>query len=178
MEPALLRHDIGARVRILGEALFVNGKRRRVRWPSDGSIPKGRGKDGGAFVYSGLMGRVVDVAGDVEEVGGLVTLEGGASFRNPALPSMVYAQSHEPGGIRLRDLAAEDWEKKHLAFERRFDDFDVFDDSALTQPEKDPSLLASFLNSNVMQLLRGKGGGMAGGATRPSSPRPSRPSSW
>ena len=163
-EPAMLHFDVGSRVRIMGKSLFVNGKRRRVRWPAGVPRPKGRrGGDGDAFAYSGMAGKVLEVE---EEVGGLVTLEGGVTFLNPALPSMVYAQPHEPGGIRLRDLAAEDWEKKHLAFERQFDDFDVFDDGQL-QPEKDPSLLASFLNSNVMQILRGKGVAGPGAAKGP-----------
>lgn len=153
-EPALTHFDVGARVRILGKALFVNGKRRRVRWPKGfggHGKERGRGHSGG-FMFSGMAGRVVEAE---ERIGGLVALEGGGSFANPALPSRVYATPHEPGGLRLGDLAAEDWETKHLAYERQrgFDDFDVFDGDVDLQPEKDPSLLASFLNSNVMQIF-------------------------
>ena len=57
----------------------------------------------------------------------------------------------------------------HLTpLEQTFNEFDVFDDDGL-QPEKDPSLLASFLNSNMMSIFNGKNG-KDEGQTAPTTP--------
>ena len=64
---------------------------------------------------------------------------------------------YEPGGDRLGQLAGHDWEKAHVDLERRMGLFDmseqVFDD---LQPEKDPGMLAAFLNSKLLGGLAGK----------------------
>ena len=109
-EPAMLLSDVGREVNIRGKALFVGGKRRRVRWHSTGM--KHADYNVKAFKYAGLSGTIMSVD---ERVRGLVTLEGGRTFENPGLPLMEYSVNHEPGGIRLGDLAAEERNlRKHV----------------------------------------------------------------
>jgi hypothetical protein len=59
---------------------------------------------------------------------------------------------YEPGGSRgLAGLAAKDWENDHLAWEQRMKMVDMSDNCFdEMKHEKDPSLLASFLNSTLL----------------------------
>ena len=71
-----------------------------------------------------------------------------------------YRQIYEAGGMRtLGQLAAHSWEAEHLSMEKKHGLFDmseqVFDE---IKPEKDPSLLASFLNSTILNAFGGKKG--------------------
>lgn len=82
-----------------------------------------------------------------------------------------YREIYEPGGARtLGQLAAHDWEGYHRHMEQAMGLFDmseqVFDE---VKPEKDPSLLASFLNSTLMGAFGGKKGASAQ-ASKPAAP--------
>ena len=63
---------------------------------------------------------------------------------------------------RLGELATVDWERAHLEWEEQVGAFDVFEEAA---PDKDPTLIAAFLNSNLFGL-RGKGA-----AEKPKAPK-------
>ena len=61
-----------------------------------------------------------------------------------------YRFVYEPEGVGLRVLGKNDWEQNHMRLEKLFDLSDeVFDEVV---PEQDPSLMAAFLNSNLLQL--------------------------
>ena len=69
-----------------------------------------------------------------------------------------YRLVYEPGGDRtLGALAAQDWESAHLEMEKRMGLLDlseqVFDE---IQPDKDPSVLAAFLNGSLFGAFSGK----------------------
>ena len=69
-----------------------------------------------------------------------------------------YSTLYEAGASRgLGHLAALDWESMHLSMEKQMGLFDlsdnVFDEM---KPEKDPNLLAAFLNSTLLSAFGGK----------------------
>ena len=69
-----------------------------------------------------------------------------------------YQQIYEAGGDRgLGQLAAHDWESHHMSMEKAMGLVDlsehVFDE---LKPEKDPNLLAAFLNSTLLGAFAGK----------------------
>ena len=73
-------------------------------------------------------------------------------------PKMEYRSVYNPGGDRtLGDLASYSWENYHSELEKKMGIFDiseqVFDEM---KPEKDPSLLASFLNSTILNAFGAK----------------------
>ena len=83
-----------------------------------------------------------------------------------------YRQVYEAGGNRrLGQLAAHDWESSHLKMEKQMGLFDlsdnVFDEM---KPEKDPNLLAAFLNSTLLSAFGGKKKGADNDGNMPAAP--------
>ena len=69
-----------------------------------------------------------------------------------------YRQIYEPGGDRgLGSLAKHDWEGKHINMEKAMGLFDLSNQVFnAAKPEKDPTILAAFLNSTLLGAFGGK----------------------
>jgi hypothetical protein len=83
-----------------------------------------------------------------------------------------YSSVYDAGGARgLGNLAAHDWESHHLSWEQRMGLIDLSDNCFdEVKPEKDPNLLAAFLNSTLLGAFTGKKGEQADSKKPPPVP--------
>ena len=92
------------------------------------------------------------------EVDQISTVGGGADWNDTPDAMREYGQVYTAGGDRtLGNLAAHDWEQYHKDMETRFGIMDISDqvfDEVV--PEKDPGVLAAFLNSKLLGAFTGK----------------------
>lgn len=93
--------------------------------------------------------------GDINRLGGSLAWEIDEDVGEDFVERM-YCQVYEPGSSRtLGGLAQHDWEKMHLDMERRMGIIDL-SDKVFDKPKEDASMLASYLNHKLSELITGK----------------------
>ena len=93
--------------------------------------------------------------GDINRLGGSLAWEHDEDDGEDFVERM-YCQVYEPGSSRtLGGLAQHDWEKMHLDLERRMGIIDL-SDKVFDKPQEDASMLASYLNHKLSELITGK----------------------